>query len=363
MSSSLQLPEEQNVQRNKSLKARLRNLSSRRKTLLEDGVEEETRGKRFSMSADTSGGKEREEDSPTSSFSYDIRPHSAAQGISQERGRTQGRVGALESSGKSPSFDASNRIVQIDSSPLLSQAHMAIPILSMPTITSTEHTSSLDAVRTGEKNALGLKEDSSTPSSPKQAPAPVLIPNGFLTSVFNVATNLTTALGAGSARTPPTRLRDTTVDRMNDNVNTPSRNALPEQLGPNPQAGPPVASLGLGELSLKDMGISDAAGQDSPQLRTTRPRTSSNLTADTSLVSSDNTSLIPETKDPRSGSVNTMQTRRRRGSTTVSVFGPDTQGQKITGFAVASNKRNREFHATFRSVPDADYLLDGMVRS
>ena len=38
----------------------------------------------------------------------------------------------------------------------------------------------------------------------------------------------------------------------------------------------------------------------------------------------------------------------------------DGPGQKITGFAVASNKRNREFHAMFRSVPEADYLLDGM---
>ncbi|ODQ53302.1 hypothetical protein SAICODRAFT_25375 [Saitoella complicata NRRL Y-17804] len=33
-------------------------------------------------------------------------------------------------------------------------------------------------------------------------------------------------------------------------------------------------------------------------------------------------------------------------------------GHKITGFAVASNKRNRDFHALFRSVPAEDYLID-----
>jgi hypothetical protein len=31
----------------------------------------------------------------------------------------------------------------------------------------------------------------------------------------------------------------------------------------------------------------------------------------------------------------------------------------ITGFAVASNKRNQDFHELFRNVPDGDYLIDG----
>lgn len=33
-------------------------------------------------------------------------------------------------------------------------------------------------------------------------------------------------------------------------------------------------------------------------------------------------------------------------------------GPKITGFAVASKKRNRDFHALFRSVPEDDYLIE-----
>src|SRR5690606_12299720 len=33
-------------------------------------------------------------------------------------------------------------------------------------------------------------------------------------------------------------------------------------------------------------------------------------------------------------------------------------GPKITGFAVASKKRNRDFHTLFRSVPEDDYLIE-----
>jgi hypothetical protein len=31
----------------------------------------------------------------------------------------------------------------------------------------------------------------------------------------------------------------------------------------------------------------------------------------------------------------------------------------VTGFAVASNKRNAEFHEMFQSVPEGDYLIEG----
>ena len=34
----------------------------------------------------------------------------------------------------------------------------------------------------------------------------------------------------------------------------------------------------------------------------------------------------------------------------------------VTGFAVASMKRNAEFHEMFPSVTDGDYLIDGMWR-
>ncbi|KAI5801545.1 hypothetical protein DFH27DRAFT_591107 [Peziza echinospora] len=62
--------------------------------------------------------------------------------------------------------------------------------------------------------------------------------------------------------------------------------------------------------------------------------------------------------------------RRHRGSSAASsminnlsslqppVSPAGSSGPKITGFAVASKKRNREFHALFRSVPEDDYLIE-----
>jgi hypothetical protein len=32
----------------------------------------------------------------------------------------------------------------------------------------------------------------------------------------------------------------------------------------------------------------------------------------------------------------------------------------VTGFAVASNKRNADFHELFPTVPEGDYLIDGV---
>jgi hypothetical protein len=35
----------------------------------------------------------------------------------------------------------------------------------------------------------------------------------------------------------------------------------------------------------------------------------------------------------------------------------------VTGFAVASNKRNVDFHELFRSTPESDYLIEGVSHS
>ena len=41
-----------------------------------------------------------------------------------------------------------------------------------------------------------------------------------------------------------------------------------------------------------------------------------------------------------------------------SVANPAAGAPKLTGFAIASKKRNRDFHALFKSVPDDDYLIE-----
>ena len=42
--------------------------------------------------------------------------------------------------------------------------------------------------------------------------------------------------------------------------------------------------------------------------------------------------------------------------------GLDLDDVPVTGFAVASNKRNQEFHEMFQSVPEGDYLIEGKQR-
>ncbi|KAK3939875.1 hypothetical protein QBC46DRAFT_386839 [Diplogelasinospora grovesii] len=78
----------------------------------------------------------------------------------------------------------------------------------------------------------------------------------------------------------------------------------------------------------------------------------------------------------RTGSIRSaIGKRRKRGSTggtgttgttvaaaiaaaNASVANPHSSIPKLTGFAVASQKRNRDFHTLFKSVPDDDYLIE-----
>ncbi|EAU30454.1 conserved hypothetical protein [Aspergillus terreus NIH2624] len=80
------------------------------------------------------------------------------------------------------------------------------------------------------------------------------------------------------------------------------------------------------------------------------------------------------TRPHRSGSVRSRLARRRHrgssGATTstigaigasavaLGVPGANSSMPRLTGFAVASKKRNRDFHQLFRSVPEDDYLIE-----
>lgn len=39
----------------------------------------------------------------------------------------------------------------------------------------------------------------------------------------------------------------------------------------------------------------------------------------------------------------------------------EMEDMPVTGFAVASNKRNADFHELFPSIPEGDYLIEGML--
>lgn len=75
----------------------------------------------------------------------------------------------------------------------------------------------------------------------------------------------------------------------------------------------------------------------------------------------------------RTGSVRSRLARRHRGSSgattstigaigtgalALGVSGVNNSVPRLTGFAVASKKRNRDFHQLFRSVPEDDYLIE-----
>ncbi|KAI5797718.1 hypothetical protein EDC01DRAFT_614017 [Geopyxis carbonaria] len=86
-------------------------------------------------------------------------------------------------------------------------------------------------------------------------------------------------------------------------------------------------------------------------------------------VTPDRNSIVaPDDKDDwdgdrkRSGSVRsgggTSQKKRHRGSSAASGASALQPIPKPTGFAVASKKRNRDFHNLFKSVPEDDYLIE-----
>ncbi|RNJ52473.1 hypothetical protein D7B24_003407 [Verticillium nonalfalfae] len=192
---------------------------------------------------------------------------------------------------------------------------------------------------------------------------------------------------------------------------SPSRDA-------NMDKEPAVKTLGDGELTLNQLGIVDPPSISGTPMTAkfpesvrseTRARSESAPAADTSSAASheygsddarpaqnnaprslyENGGLGDRTPPPaslyedksaitRSGSVRSALGRRRhRGSSTAtrgtgttigaaiaaansSLGNPaaNTSQQRLTGFAVSSKKRNRDFHALFKSVPDDDYLIE-----
>ncbi|RPB26113.1 hypothetical protein L211DRAFT_695249 [Terfezia boudieri ATCC MYA-4762] len=67
----------------------------------------------------------------------------------------------------------------------------------------------------------------------------------------------------------------------------------------------------------------------------------------------------PRGSSAASSLANHLQNPTNQPQTPTSPSGPGSgPGPKITGFAVASKKRNRDFHALFRSVPEDDYLIE-----
>ncbi|KAI1499314.1 hypothetical protein F5X99DRAFT_390535 [Biscogniauxia marginata] len=274
--------------------------------------------------------------------------------------------------------------------------------------------------RSGSGTSIGPSKLSNIISAPLSPTPENAVPptpgSGFFSSVLSVAQNAANTLsstitpanaGSGGNKAKVNIPRET-QPADDDRVEVePSAEQSKDSDMANKE--PAVKTLGMGDLSLSQLGIQEAASTGPTPTTSrfpestvgTRSRSGSAPTDPINLpVNGDGPtddvgsgSKVPYeaavTTPPtsvyegksglqRSSSIRSAISRRRkRGSTggtggtgntigaaivsaNASVAHPNATGStpKLTGFAVASKKRNRDFHALFKSVPDDDYLIE-----
>ncbi|ELR02974.1 hypothetical protein VC83_03499 [Pseudogymnoascus destructans] len=241
---------------------------------------------------------------------------------------------------------------------------------------------------------------------------------GFFSSVFSAAQNAANTLTNSINTTLPGQQRarsntqETVVTLMDDvEVESIDDNRIRSD---SEAKEPAVKTLGMGDLSLSHLGIVEStSASNTPttakfndnQLNRGRaammgPEDTARSGAASPVMTAEKVDLPPmngeglHTKtwpvfepsvagdhSPQNGSIfdgrtgigrsNSIRsalresTRRKRGSSaaTGTTLGAGlatgaAATPKVTGFAVASKKRNRDFHQLFRSVPDDDYLIE-----
>ncbi|KAI1133736.1 hypothetical protein F5Y10DRAFT_4156 [Nemania abortiva] len=242
---------------------------------------------------------------------------------------------------------------------------------------------------------------------------------GFFSSVLSAAQNAASTLSTtitntgmnSSGNRPKSNASKETQSANDDRVEVESPAEELNNSGMDDKE-PAVKTLGMGDLSLSQLGFQETT---SPAPTPTASRFAKSTTE--SRARSESAPVDPETTPtngdsqpdelsadrPRSlyeyanttppasiyeGAASVHRTssirsaisktrRRKRGSTggttgtgttigaaiaaaNASVAHPSAAGSapKLTGFAVASKKRNRDFHSLFKSVPDDDYLIE-----
>lgn len=238
---------------------------------------------------------------------------------------------------------------------------------------------------------------------------------GFFSSMFsaaqNAANSLSNTIGSNTGNTRSrsgTSSSDPIKEGGEEVILAPGSQKQPAQLGERRQLA--VETLGSGNLSLSHLGISeisevlpmtsnvdlvggirndelaakaedDAAAKAVSVAYSEKPNEGKAL-AGSVAPSMTETMRAAEERSPvrppaepetpsikRAGSVRSRlsgRRRRTRGSSAATgtaiaplIQGPGgTTAQRLTGFAVANPKRNRDFHNLFRSVPDDDYLIE-----
>ncbi|KAK4125979.1 hypothetical protein N657DRAFT_591897 [Parathielavia appendiculata] len=245
------------------------------------------------------------------------------------------------------------------------------------------------------------------PASPNNAAATFF--SSMFSAVQNTANQLSTtipALAQGPSRNKePSQGRDG-ADRAQDTVEVES--VASQQASSTEPKEPAVKTLGTGDLSLSHLGIVDTpSAAPSPvaaRFADTEPRArSESAPAEAHAVDTEHPDEVHDSRprsayEPaggdrtppagsvyegktgihRSGSIRSAIGHRRKRGSSVATYGttatstigaavaaansslinPTAGGPKLTGFAVANKKRNRDFHALFKSVPDDDYLIE-----
>lgn len=257
-----------------------------------------------------------------------------------------------------------------------------------------------------------------TPTLESGEPTPNANQNtGFFSSVISVAQNAAntlsnniqgTSIGLGGTKgkSPSLKTQEETPI-LSSEVEVKVEAAPEAQLGGTmDQKESAIRTLGSGDLSLSQLGLAEPpsglatpASARFPDVSDTRARSES-APADAATNSADLVpdglqsrprslyeppSAGPSTPPPeyvdnkaagmqRTSSLRSAmkQAHRKRGSsvTTATTVGaaiaaatsslahPNLSAPKLTGFAIASKKRNRDFHDLFKSVPDDDYLIE-----
>ncbi|KAL7933659.1 hypothetical protein V8C35DRAFT_48256 [Trichoderma chlorosporum] len=245
-----------------------------------------------------------------------------------------------------------------------------------------------------------LSNITSAPLSPTPEIGEVQTPNsaGFFSSMFSVAQNAASTIssniqgggigiGGNKSRTnqasrPPS---SHTASQTEINLAEPPPSE-PQSSNGMDKKEPAIKTIGTGELSLSQLGIMEPSAATPgletsrfPDLNDTRARSES-APADSQPRLGDEMAVDESISRPRSlfegeqeqggsqsdqadGKDERSDAQRKRGSSTattntVAPPAPGGPAPKLTGFAIASKKRNRDFHSFFKSVPDDDYLIE-----
>jgi hypothetical protein len=257
-------------------------------------------------------------------------------------------------------------------------------------------------------------EEAKTPGGTVTTPSG----GGFFSSVFSAAQTAANQLsntlananpGKGNKTATQATEKDDSTHESGEEVIFTSKSIGQQGGAEKPRAA--IETIGSGNLTLGHLGISDteqspmtsnvdltASAGSEPYARTDESAASQAVSAAYSADRSTNdvndrprsisqlsgTQTPPRTQSngpdvssiKRSGSVRSRisggRKRRHRGSsattgntvaaaisaTTSAITNPASQSTRPTGFAVASAKRNKDFHQLFRSVPDDDLLIE-----